>query len=57
MDVTLLVISTNDVILNYSFRVMEVWTSYVKSLHKTETMKIAVLCYNTVDFDKRLFHL
>ena len=39
MDATCFVVSTNDMILNCSCRDMEVGVSYVKSLHKTETMK------------------
>ena len=40
LDVVRFVVSTNDVILIRLCRDMEVGTSYVKSLHKTETTKI-----------------
>ena len=39
MDAAHFVVSTNEVILNRSCRDMEVGASYVKSLHKTGTMK------------------
>ena len=52
MNVSHFVVSTNDVILNCSCRDMEVRASYVKSLHKIETMKQSLLGYNTVDFNK-----
>ena len=39
MDATRFVVSTNDVILNRLCRDIEVGVSYVKSLHKTGTMK------------------
>ena len=49
MDADRFVDSTNDVILNRSSGDMEVGTSCVKSLHKTETKKWSLLSYNTVD--------
>ena len=52
MDATRFVVSTNDVILNRLCRDIEVGVSYVKSLHKTGTMKQLLLGYNTVDFNK-----
>ena len=52
MDATRFVVSTNDVILNRSYRDMEMGASYVKSFHKTETMKQSLLSYNTVDYIK-----
>ena len=39
MDATRFVVSTNDMILNRSCKDIEVGVLYVKSLHKTKTMK------------------
>ena len=39
MNVVHFVVGTNDVILNRSHGVMRVRISYVKSLHKTRTIK------------------
>ena len=51
MDAANFIVSTNDEILNCSCRDMEVWASYVKSLHQTGTMKWSLLGYNIVDFN------
>ena len=39
MDAVCFIVSTNDVIMNCSCGDMKMKPSYVKSLHKTETMK------------------
>ena len=52
MDLTRFVVSTNDVILNHSYRDMEVGASYVKSLQKARTMKWSLLSYNIINFNK-----
>ena len=52
MDAIRSVVSINDMILNRSCRDMRVEASYVKSLHKTGTMKYSLLSYNTVDYIK-----
>ena len=52
MDVARFVANMNDVILNCSYRDMEVKPSYLKSLHRTGTMKQSLLSYNIVEYIK-----